>query len=60
MWIDRDEREIDQLVGLATRLIDELYHRTTGNRPPTAHPETPSRREALRERDVFRALALAD
>jgi hypothetical protein len=60
VWIDRDEREIAQLVNLATRLIDELYHRTTGNRPPTARPVVASRRDALRERDAFRALALAD
>jgi len=60
VWIDRDEREIRQLVGLATSLIDELYHRTTGNRPPSVEPLAPSRRDALRERDAFRALALAD
>ncbi|KDA06183.1 hypothetical protein DC31_12950 [Microbacterium sp. CH12i] len=61
VWIDRDDREIGQLVGLATRLIDELYHRTTGQRPPTAGINAaPSRRDALRERDAFRALALAD
>ncbi|CAH0195942.1 hypothetical protein SRABI121_02366 [Microbacterium sp. Bi121] len=60
VWIDRDEREIDQLVRLATNLIDELYHRTTGNRPPSAPPVVASRRDALRERDAFRALALAD
>jgi len=61
VWIDRDEREIAQLVGLATALIDELYHRTTGQRPPSAaHATATSRRDALRERDVYRALALAD
>ncbi len=60
VWIDRDDREIRQLVGLATRLIDELYHRTTGNRPPAVEPLAASRRESLRERDAFRALALAD
>ncbi|MBO3663145.1 YqaJ viral recombinase family protein [Microbacterium stercoris] len=64
MWIDRDEREIGQLVRLATALIDELYHRTTGNARPVA-PEAPapvpvSNRERLRERDIFRALALSD
>lgn len=61
VWIDRDEREISRLVGLATDLIDELYRRTTGRTPPsrTAVPAE-SRREALRERDMFRALALAD
>ncbi|MBS1673833.1 MAG: YqaJ viral recombinase family protein [Actinobacteria bacterium] len=60
LWIDRDDREIAKLVGLATRLIDELYHRTTGRTPPSRNPEPESRREALRERDMFRALALAD
>ena len=64
MWIDRDDREIAQLVRLATGLIDELYHRTTGNaRPVPAPAEAPapvSNRERLRERDIFRALALAD
>ncbi|WP_298040869.1 YqaJ viral recombinase family protein [uncultured Microbacterium sp.] len=61
VWIDRDDREIAQLVGMATRLIDELYHRTTGQRPPEqALPDAAARREALRERDAFRALALMD
>src|SRR5690606_5405809 len=60
VWIDRDEKEIGRLVGLATRLIDELYHRTTGQLPPSLAPQAPSRREALRERDMFRALALSD
>lgn len=62
VWIDRDDREIGKLVGLATRLIDELYHRTTGQRPPSASVSdaAASRREQLRERDAFRALALAD
>lgn len=60
VWIDRDEREIDRLVHLATRLIDELYHRTTGQRPPAPEPAPDSRRDALRERDMFRALALSD
>lgn len=61
VWIDRDEREIAQLVDLATRLIDELYRRTTGLRPPSVtEAAVSSRREALRERDAFRALALAD
>ena len=60
VWIDRDEREISRLVTLATGLIDELYHRTTGKRPPTAVTQTPSRRDALRERDLFRSLALSD
>ncbi|MFC4139692.1 MULTISPECIES: YqaJ viral recombinase family protein [unclassified Microbacterium] len=60
VWIDRDDREIGRLVGLATRLIDELYHRTTGQRPPQQAPAAASAREALRERDMFRALALSD
>ncbi len=61
VWIERDDREIGRLVELATRLIDELYHRTTGQRPPSPAVEDPSaRREALRERDMFRALALMD
>lgn len=49
LWIDRDEAEIAKLVGLATNLIDELYHRTTQNRAP----QRPTREQ-------FRALALAD
>ena len=60
VWIDRDDTEIDRLVGLATRLIDELYQRTTGQAPPTRAALPPSRRDALRERDMFRALALSD
>jgi len=60
-WIDRDEAEIGALVHLATSLIDELYRRTTGNTPPRREQPAPvSRREQLRERDIFRALALAD
>ncbi|GAA1247473.1 hypothetical protein JOF42_003120 [Microbacterium phyllosphaerae] len=65
VWIDRDDREIAKLVGLATDLIDELYRRTTGMQVPTRIAEATaaaaaSRREHLRERDAFRALALAD
>ncbi len=61
MWIDRDDREIAKLVGLATDLIDELYRRTTGRAVPTRSvAPVDSRREQLRERDAFRALALAD
>ncbi|AKV86285.1 YqaJ viral recombinase family protein [Microbacterium sp. NPDC089320] len=65
VWIDRDDREIAKLVGLATDLIDELYRRTTGQQVPTriadaAAAAAASRREHLRERDAFRALALAD
>ncbi len=60
VWIERDELEIGKLVFLANRLIDELYHRTTGNpRPSRADPVAPKRDE-LRERDMFRALALLD
>ncbi len=61
VWIDRDEREIAKLVGLATELIDELYRRTTGQQVPGRVADAAaSRREHLRERDAFRALALAD
>ncbi|MFD5226548.1 YqaJ viral recombinase family protein [Microbacterium sp. NPDC058342] len=60
VWIDRDEREITRLVGMANRLIDELYHRTTGQVPPSRAPLASARRDSLRERDMFRALALAD
>jgi hypothetical protein len=60
VWIDRDEKQITRLVGLANRLIDELYHRTTGQTPPSRAPLAPSRRSSLRERDMFRALALSD
>ncbi|UNK71682.1 YqaJ viral recombinase family protein [Microbacterium sp. H1-D42] len=60
VWIERDDKEIDQLVGLATRLIDELYRRTTGQAPPKRAALPPSRRDSLRERDMFRALALSD
>ena len=60
VWIERDEKEIGRLVSLANRLIDELYHRTTGKQPPSRAPIAPTRRDALRERDMFRALALSD
>ncbi len=62
VWIDRDDREIGTLVGLATRLIDELYARTTGNPAPArdARPDAAARHAAIRERDMFRALALAE
>lgn len=49
-WVDRDEREIDRLVHLASSLINELHRRTTGARMPQAAPA----------REAFRALALAD
>jgi len=51
-WIDRDEREIAKLVGLATSLIDELYRRTMESRRPTSAPKEPTER--------YRALALLD
>ncbi|MGQ7311742.1 YqaJ viral recombinase family protein [Microbacterium arabinogalactanolyticum] len=60
VWIERDDKEIGRLVALANRLIDELYHRTTGQAPPARSPIAPNRRDALRERDMFRALALSD
>ncbi|GAA3941284.1 YqaJ viral recombinase family protein [Microbacterium soli] len=60
VWIDRDEKQIRRLVGLADRLIDELYHRTTGKEPPHRGPVAPRSRTSLRERDMFRALALTD
>ncbi|WP_203137549.1 YqaJ viral recombinase family protein [Microbacterium sp. JZ31] len=59
-WIERDDREIAQLVRLATRLIDELYQRTTGQTVPRPAATPASNRERLRERDMFRALALSD
>lgn len=55
MWVDRDEVEIAKLVRLATSLIDELYHRTTGNAPVIR-----TRPEPVSPRQPFRALALAD
>lgn len=60
-WIERDDAEIGKLVGLATNLIDELYRRTTGQQAPARpHAAPASRRDELRERDAFRALALMD
>ncbi|MFE1664287.1 YqaJ viral recombinase family protein [Microbacterium sp. P02] len=72
-WVDRDEREISTLVGLATSLIDELYRRTTERRSaltPTGEGAdgvermprtTPSGRPtAAPSREMFRSLALAD
>ncbi len=55
-WVDRDEREIGNLVRLATELIDELYRRTTARRAGAA----PADAAAPRAREPFRALALAD
>lgn len=61
VWIERDDREIGRLIELATDLIDELYRRTTGQQVPPRSPALAhTRREQLRERDAFRALALAD
>lgn len=55
-WVERDQDEIDGLVRLASTLIDELYHRTTGQRtPPAPAPAAPPR-----VREPFRSLALAD
>lgn len=55
-WVDRDDREIRRLVGLATELIDELYRRTMQRRQAVAPaPSAPER-----PREPFRALALAD
>lgn len=57
-WVERDDREIRLLVGLATELIDELYRRTmlrrTASQPPAADAAP------ARAREPFRALALAD
>ncbi|MGP3534638.1 YqaJ viral recombinase family protein [Microbacterium sp. RD1] len=50
-WVDRDEKEIATLVGLATALIDELHRRTTLARRDSV-PAQP--------RERFRALALAE
>ncbi len=55
-WVDRDDREIRRLVGLATELIDELYRRTMQRR----HALTPTPATPERPREPFRALALAD
>jgi hypothetical protein len=61
LWIDRDEAEIDNLVMLATSLIDELYRRTTGNEPPQRDPAAPlTPRERAIQRSAYRALALSD
>ena len=57
VWIDRDEREIAKLVGLATSLIDELYRRTTNQQHrPVVIPDDDARRS---RRDAYRALALS-
>jgi YqaJ-like viral recombinase domain len=63
-WVDRDEREISHLVGLATELIDELYRRTTLRQaagPGQSGRQIPPQDATLRRpREPFRALALAD
>ncbi len=62
-WVDRDEREIRTLVGMATELIDELYRRTTQQRGQGAHPgDTGALLDAARARarEPYRALALSD
>jgi hypothetical protein len=62
-WVERDEREIARLVGLATDLIDELYRRTmlrqaagTQNADPGALMDA----ARARAREPYRALALSD
>ncbi|WP_040163880.1 YqaJ viral recombinase family protein [Microbacterium gorillae] len=57
VWVERDEVEIAKLIRLANGLIDELYHRTTGNPVPERAP-LPTRRRP--ERNMYRALALSD
>lgn len=52
-WVDRDDREIANLVGLATSLIDELHRRTM--RARAAQADNPRARS-----EAHRALALAD
>ncbi|WP_260406568.1 YqaJ viral recombinase family protein [Microbacterium sp. G2-8] len=61
VWIDRDDTAIDQLVGMATELIDELYRLTTGQSIPQGDL-SPREQAMLREatRDAYRALALTD
>ena len=56
-WVDRDEREIGNLVRLATELIDELYRRTMRRRTGV---ETAVDAAASRPREPYRALALSD
>jgi len=59
-WVDRDEREIRHLVGLATELIDELYRRTMQRRGAPSGAAGPADAVPARPREPFRALALAD
>ncbi|WP_295776291.1 YqaJ viral recombinase family protein [uncultured Microbacterium sp.] len=56
-WVDRDEREIGNLVRLATELIDELYRRTMRRRTGV---ETAVDAAASGPREPYRALALSD
>lgn len=73
VWIDRDDGEIAKLVRLATSLIDELYHRTTGRPVGTPAPEPDplpaagytraagaARGPRFAPRELHRALALSD
>lgn len=57
-WVERDDREIRLLVGLATELIDELYRRTMLRRTASQGPAADA--APARAREPFRALALAD
>jgi hypothetical protein len=59
-WVDRDDREIRRLVGLATELIDELYRRTTLHRQAAASSGATMDAVERRPREPYRALALAD
>ena len=59
-WVDRDEREIGQLVRLATELIDELYRRTVLRHAQERGGQAPAAAPAPRPREPYRALALSD
>ena len=59
-WVDRDEREIGQLVRLATQLIDELYRRTVLRHAQERGGQAPAAAPAPRPREPYRALALSD
>lgn len=59
-WVDRDEREIGQLVRLATELIDELYRRTVLRHAQERGGQAPGAAPAPRPREPYRALALSD
>lgn len=58
-WVERDEREITQLVRLATELIDELYRRTMA-RQASLNSRPVMDAAPARPREPFRALALSD